>query len=107
MSRAYLVGATQVVIGASTVLTVTAGSFENGVMLKKVGTSFSIELTAGESFGIGTGYPIANREVIEISGPAQFFLACSGVTGTIAFARAYSDGASGLPNLPPVHGGIL
>ena len=104
MSRAYLVGATQIVIGASTVVEMTAGSFENGFILKKIGTSFTIELTDGLSFGVGTGYPIANTEVIEVAGPAQFFIACNGVTGTVAIARSYSDGATGLPNLPPVSG---
>lgn len=107
MSRAYLVGATQIVLGASTVTTMSAGSFEQGFSLKKVGTSFSLELTAGPSFGIGTGYPVADEDRVNVCGPAQFFLATNGVTGTVAITRTYSDGATGLPNLPPFGGGFL
>lgn len=107
MSRAFLVGAKQVVVGASSVVEVNATSYQQGGILKKL-TSVTLAVTDGLSFGVATGYPIADSEVIQFYGPARFYLAAAGSTCTIAVMRAYSDGATGLPTLAPiVLGGLI
>lgn len=100
MSKAFLLGGTQIILGPSTVTEFRAGSFQNGFLLKTVGSSFSVEITDGLSYGIGSGYPISNTEIISVNGPAHFFLAAAGQTATVAIAQAFSHGATGLPTLP-------
>jgi hypothetical protein len=100
---AFLIGGTQIILGPSTVTKMSAGSFENGFILKQLSPSYTVELTMGESFGVGSGYPLITDgvlEIVEVSGPAQFFLAVAGETATVSIARAYSSGATGLPTLP-------
>ena len=104
MSRPYLVGAKRLTVGASTVAEFTAGSFETGFVLKKVGASGTLELTDGLSFGIGTGFELSTAERLFVGGPVRFFLAANGVTQTVSIAKVYSAGASGLPTLPPSAG---
>lgn len=105
MSNPYLLGATQIVLGASTITQFNAGSFLQGFLLKKVTTGVTVMIVPGITAEIG--YPIADNEVIAVGGPANFFLATQGATATVALTHAFSAGATGLPTLPPANFGLL
>ena len=105
---AHLIGAKVLTIGASMVLAVNATSYQNGGVLKKLGTSLTVAFVDGLSLSHSTGYPLADAETISFDGPAKFFLAAAGATAQVSLLRSYSAGATGLPTLPPVYvGGFL
>jgi hypothetical protein len=102
----YLLGGKRVTIGLSATVGFTAGSYNQGFILKRLGLTGSLEGVMGLSFVVGSGYPIES-EIIEVSGPAQFFLAASGATQVVGVWYTYSAGATGLPTLPPITLGLL
>lgn len=104
--RPYYLGASHLVVGASSVQEFNAGSFESGFVLQRVGTSGTVEITLGTSFGVGTGRVIGNYDNIVCNGPATFYLAASGITQTVSILKSYSAGATPIANLP-IAGGLL
>ena len=43
---------------------------------------------------VGSGYPVSENEIINVTGPAVMYLAASGVTMTMSVLPALSRGAS-------------
>lgn len=99
----YLLGGMRITIGASMVVGITSGPFNQGFVLKKVeGSTGTIAIVDGPSLAWDTGYVIADTEAISVSGPAQFYLASAGMTTIIQMSRTYSAGTPNtLPTLPP------
>lgn len=87
----YGLGATQIVLGASTVTTLQPAAYHSKWMFKKLsGGSYAV--VEGTTYSVSQGYMIGETEVIQIQGPAKFFLACSGITTTIQVMVGYSQG---------------
>lgn len=112
IDRSFLLGGRRVTIGASTVVGVTSGPFNQGFVLKKVspeefGGTFTLALVDGPSYAWNTGYVLSDYETISVSGPATFYLAAAGATAIVQMSRTYSVGATGLPTLPILPGGLL
>ena len=97
----------RITIGASQVIGITSGPFNQGFILKKVlasqvGYTFTVSLVDGPTFAWTTGYELDDTEAISVSGPAQFYLAAAGVTAIVQMSRTYSAGTPNtLPTLPP------
>lgn len=110
-AKPYLLGATLVTLGASTITKFDAGSFQTGfVMTKAAGsTGLEVSVAAGPSLAVGFGYPIRDSRDICVGGPASFYLATGGATVSINIMFGFSDGARGqsLPDLPKANIGLL
>lgn len=113
LDSSYLLGGRRITVGASQVVGVTSGAFNQGFVLKKIspeehGGTFTLALVDGPSYAWNTGYVLSDYEVISVSGPATFYLAAAGVTAIIQMSRTYSVGSTGLPSQEPfIPGGLL
>lgn len=102
LDRSYLLGGMRITVGASQVVGITSGPFNQGFVLKKVaGTTAILSIVDGPGMAWDTGYELGNTESISVSGPAQFYLAAAGATAVIQMSRTYSVGTPNtLPTLP-------
>ena len=105
--RPYYLGAKRLIVGPSMVQEFSAGSFETGFVLNKIGITGTLEIVDGPSFGVGTGRPITEYDNVYVGGPAHFYLAANGFTQTASIMKVYTAGASYVvtgETLPPSSG---
>ena len=104
MNSMGALGGTRFHVGLSTAVKVVPPAFQMAYNLKiqAGGSSGTVELLNGVSFSsltgamafVGSGYPIGENEIINVTGPAIMYLAASGVTMTMALLPAQSRGVS-------------
>ena len=90
------IGATQLVLGLSTIFRFRAGDFVQWQRLEYL-SGGSLEIVKGASTngtGWGTGYLMGTTEAIEFNGPATFYLAAKGATCIAQLLIGYTSGAS-------------
>lgn len=94
------VGATQLVVGVSSILKVQPSAYSFGYNLKLFSGS-SLEfvnscatLTGTGATGWGTGYLIGSSESVTFDGPATFYLAATGATAVVHCLMGKTAGAS-------------
>lgn len=92
----YKLGATVISFGTSTAIQIFPSAGVNGWSFKKQAGA-TLAIVSGTGFSAAQGYIMADTEVMNISGPATFFLAAGGATVTVAFVMKYSSGTSLFP----------
>lgn len=93
-SRAYLIGVSQIVVGLSATVKVVprAGVLSGYLHLESTGGSVAI--VNGISGIVTNGMKMSANQLIELEGPATFYLAASGATMTVSYVMRYSAGAT-------------
>lgn len=80
---------TRMSIGLSSIIGVTIGQFQNGIMVKLI-TGGTLEI-GGASLLWGQGWPFtASSETIGFNGSGTFYLCASGATCTVALLKGLS-----------------
>lgn len=93
MELPYLMGVTTVVVGLSSLATVSPARGVIGYQFKAAGGSLAIaDFGASAANGFSTGYYLGASEIVTIPGPSQFYLACAGATSSIRLLTYYSAG---------------
>lgn len=92
----YKMGATVISFGTSTAIQIFPGAGLNGWSFKKQ-SGATLAIVNGTGFSVAQGYIMGDTEVMDIQGPATFFLAAGGATVTVAFAMKFSSGTSLFP----------
>jgi hypothetical protein len=95
-TNTYQLGATLVPIAVGTPVQVIAQRGVNGWILKKA-SGATLAVVAGTGFSAPQGYILGDSEVINIQGPATFFLAAGGATAVASLIASYSSGYSLIP----------
>lgn len=93
----YVVGATRVVVGLSQVVKVSPSNNLTALGLKILAGGGTLEIVNAATLtgpGWGTGYPLGASEVLNIGGPATFYLAATGATMTAAVLMGRTAGAT-------------
>lgn len=94
-------GGTQIAIGVSSITAIRPAAFQIAHTFKIVsgaGTLWvspcaPVALTGTScAASIATGYPMSASEVMNVGGPATFYLSASAATMTVAFAFGYTSG---------------
>lgn len=93
-SRAYALGATLIAVGLSATVRVDAMAGQLSGFFKIASGGGTLCIVQGASSISSQGYPVAAAEVIQLEGPATFFLAAAGATMTVGFVPRYSQGYS-------------
>lgn len=97
----YAMGSTRINIGLSQVIRVVPSAFQYaeqfrivaGGSLEVVQPQFSgSSSAAGNAWG--TGYLVGASEIIQVRGPAAFYLAATGSTVTIHLLMGYTSGST-------------
>lgn len=92
----YKMGATVISFGTSTAIQIFPSAGVNGWMVKKQ-SGATLSIVSGTGFSAAQGYIMGDTEVVDIRGPATFFLAAGGATITVALIMKYSSGTSLFP----------
>ncbi len=96
--QTFQLGVTNVVVGLSALTQVIPSRGVNGWMFKVAGGgTLAIANGSSAANGFSTGYVLGAGEVVSLSGPATFFLACAGATTTVSAVASYSAGYSLYP----------
>lgn len=93
----FVVGATRVAVGLSTIVKLSPGEYQHSYTIKILAGSGTLELVRGSSaggVGWGTGYPLGTSEVLNLGGPATYYLAASAATMTVAVLIGQTAGAT-------------
>ena len=90
--RAHGLGVTQIAIGLSATVQVTAQAYQTGWVFKKFSGS-SLAIVNGISNIASEGYMVGDTESINVDGPATFFLAAAGATCVVHCLWGDSAGA--------------
>lgn len=95
----YQIGVTQIAVGLSATVQVNlqTNALCNGGQFKILTGSGTLAIVTGLSNIVTQGYPVGTTEVYSFEGPANFFLAASSATMTIALCMNYSQGFSSTP----------
>lgn len=105
-ARVYNLGVTQVVVGlsATVVVDVLTVAKAIGGFFKIQGGAGTLAIVQGVSNITTAGYLVGATEVVELQGPARFYLAAAGATMTVGLTVRYGQGLSGQINgvTPPV-----
>ena len=95
--RIYVLGATRVAVGVSTILKIQASDNQAAFTIKILAGGGTLEIVRGTTTGgagWGLGYPLGASEVLNIGGPAAFYLAATGATMTAALLIGQTAGAT-------------
>jgi hypothetical protein len=101
-SELSVLGSTRITVGLSQIVRVmpTAYQYAEGIKIFSGGGTLEIcnpalsgSSTAGTSHW-GTGYPIGASEVVNLGGPAVFYLAATGATMVATVLLGYTAGAT-------------
>lgn len=95
--RIYQVGVTQFTVGLSALLQVSAPRGVMGWQFKNNGSSLAIANGTSAANGFSLGYLLGASEIIQLQGPATFFLAAAGATTVLSALAFYSAGYSLYP----------
>lgn len=87
----YAIGATQTVLGASTVTKFTPEAYHNRWMLQKLSGGL-YSFVSGPSTSVDLGFCVKNSDSIILDGPAIFYLATGGQTTTVQILISYTQG---------------
>lgn len=99
----FALGGTQIVVGLSAIVKVNPSAYQRADTMKIVagaGTLWicplpGVSLTGANAGSLMTvGYPVGASEVINIGGPATFYLAAASATMTVGLALGYTSGVS-------------
>lgn len=96
-----VIGGTQIAIGLSQVIRVTAGAFQYSTNMKYL-SGGSLEIVPIQLSGSSTaaggawtkGYLLGVSEAFSWDGPAAVYLAATNATCIVQFAQAYTSGAT-------------
>lgn len=77
-------------VGLSAIIQVAVTAGQNAIILK--GLSFSNLEIGGASLTWGQGYPFSVGEILSWNSAANFYLAASGSTATVAIFKGRSSG---------------
>lgn len=96
-ARVYGLGATIIVIGLSATATVDLSATANviGGFFKIQAGAGTLAIVQGASAISTAGYLVGATEVVELQGPAKFFLAATGATMSVGLVPRWSQGLSG------------
>ncbi len=95
--KLYVLGATRIPVGLSTIVKVAPTNNQIAMSVKILSGGGTLEIVPGATItgpGWGTGYPIGSSEVLNIGGPATFYLAATGATMVAAMILGRSAGAT-------------
>jgi hypothetical protein len=93
-------GGTQIAVGLSTITAIRPQPFQIAESFKVVsgGTLWltpcaPVALTGSSAAAsIAVGYPVSGSEVMNVGGPATFYLSASGATVVVGLALGYTSG---------------
>lgn len=93
-------GGTQIAVGLSTIAAIRPAAFQIAETFKIIsgGTLWiapcaPVALTGtSAAASIATGYPVSASEVMNVGGPACFYLSASGATVVVGLALGYTSG---------------
>lgn len=95
----YAVGATRINVGTSAIIRVKASDYVRGYQMKIISGGGTLEivplplaLTGTSAVYWGTGYPVGATEVVEINGPAAYYLAATGATMVVGINLLFTAG---------------
>lgn len=95
------VGGTQITVGLSALVAVRTAGYEIAKSMKIIGGAGTLwispivgnSLTGAQAGSlIVNGYPLASSEIVNIGGPATFYLAASSATMTVGLFVGYTSG---------------
>lgn len=96
----YAMGSTRFYVGTSAIVQVGPTDNQLSLTLKLFsGNSLEIvsrpaALSGSSAAGWGIGYMIGASEVVNVSGPARYYLAATGATAQVHVLIGYSQGAT-------------
>lgn len=100
-SEIFGLGSTRIPVGLSTIVRVSPTSYQYAETVKILSGSGTLEivpaplaLSGTSTIGWGIGYPIGTNEIINIGGPAAFYLAATGSTMVMTMLLGYTSGVS-------------
>jgi hypothetical protein len=93
-SRAYLIGVSQIVVGLSATVKVVPRAGVLSGFIHNEGGGGTLALVNGISGIASQGMKIGANQLIQLEGPATFYLAAAGATMTASFVMRYSAGAT-------------
>lgn len=95
-ARVYNFGATVISVGLSATVLVDMSAVAKalGGFFKIQGGAGTLAIVQGASNITTAGYLVGAAEVIELQGPAKFYLAAAGATMTVGLTVRYGQGLS-------------
>lgn len=96
----YGMGATQITVGLSAIVAVRPSAYaiaDTMKILSGAGTLWVSPIPvalSGASAILGAGYPVGANEIINISGPATFYMSATGATMIVAMNIGFTSGQS-------------
>ncbi len=93
-TNTYALGSTNMVVGLSSIAQFVPPNYCNGVFFKKL-SGGTLALASGLSQVFGASmYIMGETEIVNLTGPARFFLAAAGATTVVGVGLSFSDGVS-------------
>lgn len=99
--RTYVIGGTQIAVGLSAIVKFTPPSFMTDGYLKIASGGGTLELvapppalTGSSAAGWGAGYLVGGTEIVDLDGPAAFYMAATGEAMTVSVLIKRTAGAT-------------
>lgn len=96
-------GGTQIAVGLSAIVAVKPSAYQIAETFKIVSGTGTLWVCpappvalsgASAVASIGAGYPVGSSEVLNVGGPATFYLSATGATMVVGLALGYTSGYS-------------
>lgn len=93
-ARVYNLGVTKVAVGLSATVLVDVSAMPKalGGFIKIFSGAGTLAVVQGASTIFSDGYLVGSAEVVELQGPAKFYLAAAGATMTVGLVVRYGQG---------------